>query len=184
MDFEPLVEELAVQAVRSYRRRVPWLDVEDLTQEARAVLWRAVRTWDPVHGVPFEIYGHRAAVVALKHYLIRQGSPVSSRHDSDNLKGLSRTSLEALISHAAPLDLEDVVTSALWRTRVLHRLCALFANDAEREVTLGILLRGEKPGQVGRRLGLTMERVYRITRRVRAKARGDYELWRLWKDLE
>jgi RNA polymerase sigma factor (sigma-70 family) len=65
-------ERLAFWLARRFGRRWPWLDVDDLKQEALVGLVKAARGFDPSRGAAFSTYCVRAVCRRLEHYAQRE----------------------------------------------------------------------------------------------------------------
>lgn len=194
----------ARRAARAYARKCWWAEVEDLEQTAFVATTRAMETFDPKVGVPLDAYLYRAAVLAIKPYLLAQSAPVSApRSKRDELKGLVRVDSAYLETGATKNDgarsavkvgrnptLEDQappidVTIARERVvaKVRERLRMLLTDAKNTELALPVLLGVETSNDVAHRHGVDVQKIYLATLRAKRRIANDPALWQLWKDL-
>lgn len=180
---EQALNEIAQRIARRYARACWWVDRDDAAQEGVLAMLTALArgTYDPAVGVPLEAYMERVAVLAIKHYVLRQSAPVSCLgHDNaDELKGLYRAPLDL----RAPLVQPDT-DMALHRARVRNELrerVQRLLGEVGAEAVWPVLADEENSADVASRVGLPVKQVYLLTARARQAIRTDPELWRLWK---
>lgn len=183
----------ARRAARAYARKCWWASYEDLEQEAFRATTQAMRTYDPLVGVPIDAYLFRAAVLALKPMLLRDSAPVSaSRRKLDNLKGLRRVSRDMADGVHAVADNahnpEHVILTAelavdlhAWRQRVRQRLHALL--DGSAKLALPILLDGATSADVAAEAQVPLKEVYNATLKARRRLTNDRQMWSLWREM-
>ena len=107
------IRGIAESVARGYARRCgPYADVRDLTQEAWAICLAARAHFDETRGTEIGCYLHRAAVLGLRDYLLRQ-APVSGHREA--LRGLVSVELDPDHSSASPSPEEQAARSAMAR---------------------------------------------------------------------
>ncbi len=117
IDAQGLIR-ICKQAAGRYRQ-VWWADVRDMEAEAAVAVLNADRTFDPAHGAPFRAYAWRAAVLHLRNYLLRAGSPVSGRSRPERMAGLHHAELTEVTDHAdAAPSPEAALCQARWARTV------------------------------------------------------------------
>jgi nitrogen fixation-related uncharacterized protein len=181
-------------AVGAYTRRVWWARkkdvIDDLRQEAWAVLYQARTTWDENVGVPFAAYAHKAIILSLRRVLWMLSSPASA----------SRNKLGELASaHHAPLPTEDwwthpeqlvqrdnwadqLLDDARWQARAREALEDLAEGDEQIALGVDSLVTDEKPREYAARSGVPAERVHRARTKAKERIIGDIDLYRLAKE--
>lgn len=171
---------LARAVASAYRRKVWWMETDDMAQVAECAILEAERTFDARVGVPRSAYLRRAAVLAVRASLWKQSAPVSGRGERE-LRGLFR----APLTDSLPVD-GDVgrgVEDKEWKERVSARLEAVAGDDLELRVGLAILLSEEKPREAARRLAVPRTWIYRAVKRTRRAIADDPALFELWMDV-
>jgi len=190
-----LISLNAKTVARRYRRRVWWVSVEDLEQEALAAQLAAERTFDLSKG-EFGGYAWRAAVLACHRYVLSQSAPVSGRHDPSVLKGLYREEFASESNDAdqrkryavvpgqgnEDLSLEEAIDRARLAVRVRRRLRQVLGKQGEK-FALGMLTREFTPREVARDHSVEVQRVYSAVRSIRDKVSADQVLYDLWREL-
>ena len=180
----------ARRAARAYARKCWWAELEDLEQTAFVATTRAMETFDPKVGVPLDAYLYRAAVLAIKPYLLAQSAPVSApRSKRDELKGLIRVEINSTANgkpwqiSSAPNTVDvtlDRVQLVAW---VRERLHELLIDAKQTEIALPVLLDLETSSEVAQRHGVDVQTIYLATLRAKRRIANDPALWQLWKDL-
>lgn len=190
----------ARRAARAYAAKCWWAEVEDLEQCAFVATTRAMETFDPKVGVPLDAYLYRAAVLAIKPYLLAQSAPVSApRHRRDELKGLTRVSDSFMLNDGEggqyTLDRPtgvltddkeepDVILSReSLVSAVRERLRTLLTDAKHTEIALPVLLDAENSHDVAHREGVDVRTIYLATLRAKRRIAGDPAMWRLWHEL-
>lgn len=195
----------ARRAARAYKRKCWWTEVDDLVQQAVVATTKAMTTFDPAVGVPLDAYLFRAAVLALKPYILSLSAPVSSsRAQRDQLKGLVRAPVTTtdrgslddtrgdanyrrsdVIMRTNDDDSPDIVVSkASITARVQERLHEILTDDKQTERALPVLLGWQSSAEVAEAEGISVQEVYRATLRARRRIESDTVLWQLWNEYE
>jgi len=194
------IGKVAKTVARKYARRCWWADKEDLEQEALLTILQCRYTFkQDVHrqphevgdrGVPFEKYAARAAMLALRVYLLRESAPVSARGNNGAmgvLAGIFRAPTSSLdhTPHEACLQDQEVLHQ-LWLSKV-RAVVARLLDEMDATATGAaflaepVLLHDARPYEVARRTGVPVKRVYRAVQQFKAFAVADPELHTLWK---
>lgn len=179
----------ARRAARAYAAKCWWAEVEDLEQAAYVATTRAMETFDPKVGVPLDAYLYRAAVLAIKPYLLSLSAPVSApRHKRDELKGLIRAAEPDERGqrgmdgpHESVLDV--ILSRERFVAQVRARLHTLLIDAKRTELALPVLLGMETSNAVADRHGVDVRTIYLATLRAKRRIANDPTLWELWKDL-
>lgn len=135
---EQELDRLCKQAAGRYGK-VWWADPRDLQAEAAVAVLSADGTFDAARGVPFRAYAWRAAMLHLRSYLLRAGSPVSGRSRPERMVGMHHAPIEEADGHVsdAPSP-EDALARARWaRTvRVISTHLLAWADEAADDTPL------------------------------------------------
>ena len=172
-----LIQEVARQEARRAAARGRWanVDVDDLRQEAVCVILRCVHSYDPARGVPFTAYVRRPVRLALAKFCARQSSPVSASDNyTDRLVTLDRAS-DAELSGAVDHNVRPDRYAALSQWR---RMLVVAVRDAVVGLPLAglaqeVMLDGVSPGQVARREGAEVNRLYLTLETARRRLRSN-----------
>lgn len=186
------IDELAKRASGIYARRVPWMDRDDLYQEA----WRLALGYRT--GTEPQVW--RVVVLGLCEYITSTSHPVGTRsHRREAIAGVRASHTVPFPSEYRPsggharrveskqetevldaLLCEDVVRELEegdWCARIAARLADLLADlPAAQEVLLG----EARPADVARRRRLPIRRIYRETYEARRRLRACPALRALW----
>lgn len=130
---EQELERICKQAAGRYGK-VWWADARDLQAEAAVAILSADGTFDPTRGVPFRAYAWRAAMLHLRSYLLRAGSPVSGRSRPERMVGMHHAPIEEADEHASAVPTpEAALAHARWaRTvRVISAHLLAWAEEAD-----------------------------------------------------
>lgn len=169
-----------------YARRVWWADRQELEQVGHLAIAEASRTFDPrVAACPFIGYAQRAVVLAMRRHLWSVSAPVSGgKHRPEkSMRGLYRT---AIVSGEDPEEVgavlrdesaggEQLLDEVEWRRRVRERLTAV-ATSLGMAPLVNVMLEEASAAEVGRRYGISAERVVAMTSKLRAALSKDANL--------
>ncbi len=126
---DEVIARVVAETVRRYKKRAPWANVDDISQEAwAAALWAAPK-WDPSKG-PLAPLVATAAARWVSSWLIKSSSPVSEKHGRRHtLIGVRATSDETLKTRAVVHHIasggtwaDDLIEDREWRVRIVGRL--------------------------------------------------------------
>lgn len=191
---EALVEQLdgiADQVARRYSARVWWADRADLKQQAWSVALEVLREYPPLDNeggldrVALGGWAHRAASRQLSRYLWRQSSPVSaSDHDVKSLAGVFHLELDGL-QPATSEPVDELLAQHELRGMLHARALELGAGIPRIwvEAAMEVLLLGESPGDVARKLGLPSMELYRYIAWLKYKSCNDDKMRELCRQL-
>jgi RNA polymerase sigma factor (sigma-70 family) len=144
-------------------------DADDLVQAGRIALWRAMRSFDPTHGIPFEHYAARSIRRAIRDEAQRERRHWQNRHCENPASASEERDLgvAAMASNDPPAS--EVVDASILHARAdnlpnrLHRIYQLrYMNDLSQSETATLL-------------GITQQRVSQLERTLIATLRGGYE---------
>lgn len=172
------MEESVVRGVSAYyRRRVWWVEREDIEQEARLAVLAAAPYFDQRVGVPRSAYLRTAARRAVGRSVWAMSSPVKAAYGK--ARGLHRAPLNDNIKdeRSAP---DEAVDREMWRARVLARLHEIASADPVVAIGLEVLMLEVAPREYAARSGLSRAEVYACTVEARHTAGNDPELFALW----
>jgi hypothetical protein len=175
------VQRIARDVAAGYARRGSYgIDKADLFQEAVLAVLRAAKTFDPGRGVRFAAYAGNAAMYAVRSYLWQNGTPVNSSHgERHRLEEVRRLPLSAtgfLRAPAAPADAR--LHDERWKGRVRAWVRGNDRSGLGREAVMS----DRWPREVAEEARVPARRVQRAVEKLRARARKDGELKRLWEE--
>ena len=149
--------------LNNYLRTCPWMDKDDLAQEAELVKLEAARHWKPTGGAPIEAYQAKAMIYHLRRYVWDAHWPVYApvRHLDTNRFDLRGASVAKAARMAATIDHSDErIDSTRAAEMVRDALALLHAGDLAAEV----LLAERKPAEVAKARRVPVGQVYRAAR--------------------
>ncbi len=148
--------------VNHYLRTCPWMDKDDLSQEAELAKLEAARHWKPT-GAPIEAYQAPAMYHALRRFTWDFRWPVYApvRHLDTNRFDLRRAGLAEARRTPAPGAAADAgIDSTRAAEHVRTALALLHCGDLAAEV----LLSERKPAEVAKARRIPVAQVYRAAR--------------------
>lgn len=144
-------------------------DADDLVQAGRIALWRAMRSFDPTRGIPFEHYAARSIRRAIRDEAQRERRHWRNRHweNSASVGEDPDIELAAMVSNEpSPMELADASNLHARATTLPYRLHRLYEqrymNDLSQSETATLL-------------GITQQRVSQLERTLIATLRGGDE---------
>jgi hypothetical protein len=192
------LDEVAGKVAARYKRRASWADVEELKQVAWLAICRALKTWNPVVGVPLLGYVQRAATFACANDLHRFSSPVSAGRGNGRLRELiGFVPHEYEDTHPARTpDPEGALDDARWHADVQRNIVELTQYGPLGPLVREVVVHGERPAKVAARRRVRVEvtregvrqtaepvadagQLDAAVREARARLRNDYPLWQL-----
>lgn len=147
------ISTLCRSVAGGYARRNPWLDRDDLLQQAHIIALQATRTYNPQQGTPLQAYLRAAVKRGLWGYTLSQRSVVS---------GTGRT--------VAPHDHEISPDSPAVPTEVARQ--AIYAELHGNPIAVLVLLEGWEPRKVAVQLEIRVSAVYMAVARGRRQIRA------------
>lgn len=163
---------------RRYKRRVWWVSVEDVEQEAVAAQLDALTRFDAEKGA-FGAYMWRACVYACHRQIVSDSSPVSSRHDVRNLIGLYRHEFN---EEEHEQDQEELLDRAIRSKHVRSRVEAVLGSASRAEFAIQVIGGEFKPAEVAEDNAVSAKRVYSEIRKMKEALMVDSELHQLWSE--
>lgn len=168
---------VAKRVAKKYKRRVWWMDEQDLRQEATAVALHAITRFDPEPATSLSAYLTTACSRALRELCLRQSAPVStSRNRLNELRG---------VHHLDPIDYQDEMPTAVdsgalyedaqWNETVRNQVFFLCSSLRHGQVVARMLLDDEQPAQVATRTGIPIKELYNDAKRAKREI-GDNAL--------
>lgn len=179
------LEAIAKQATAYCRRRSPWIDPADLSQEVWAAMLAALPTFDPAAGHPLGAYLYRAAVHAGHRFAWTATAPahvphVASQKESLTAHKVATVSTETLIE--APSD-RATPESAYADREAAQRLAVIVARhlaDDDLGKAARAVLFGELPArEAAAAYNVDVRAVYWQTQAAKRSLRQDRRLLEL-----
>jgi DNA-directed RNA polymerase specialized sigma24 family protein len=147
--------DVAIRAVcANYSRLTPWLEAQELRQEAALVALEAARTWKP-GGAPLANYQAAAVARRLGRYIAEQRAPlrpfVGANHTLVDVRACAVEDIDRAGGHAPSVEADLDRAAAMAE---LHRILAKYPAQAA-----ATLLGEHTAGDVAREMGLTRRQV-------------------------
>ena len=118
-------------------------------------------------------------MLALREALWRASAPVSaSRNSLGELRGIHRAAVDSEAPSGASWA-DELLDEARWHERVRAELAALAGEDG---LGLASILSDEPARTFAESSGAPVQKVYRSASRIRRRAFGSLELYRLWRE--
>lgn len=136
--------------VRNYSRLNPWIQLDDLKQEAYLASLTSDPGWEP-----------RCAALALSRYVAEQRVPVSLPKSKGASWREAATATRVELDDDLP-ELAETPEDRIDRERALARIRVIMSEQAE--AARLVLLAEEKSAAVAARLGVSVREVYHQTR--------------------
>lgn len=192
-EFQVLASKIAMR----YKKRASWVDVEEFKQIAWLAFADAKPRWDPRVGVPLWKFLERAATFACAKEMYRSRSPLHAGNGSvKKLAAFKRAPLDAA-PEPASLDERQLAeaTYAVERSERIRKSVRQVIRYVDTvvekphghamvrvNIARAVLLEGQKPEAVAKRVGLPVEDVKRACKRARKEVRTSRRLYKLSRD--
>jgi DNA-directed RNA polymerase specialized sigma24 family protein len=163
--------------VGRYKRKCWWASAEDLVQEAICAQLQALTKFDKTRGTPRDAYLFYAALYSARRALLKASAPVSTSHDVNNLKGLSRADVMEIdgVIHVEPADF-------LQRRNEIHRAVVECLGDESADFAYAMLADGWHPNEVAAAHGYDPHDVYAAVGWVRSQLGSNDALCQMWSE--
>lgn len=173
-------DALAGKAASRYWRANRWAEHAELKQVAWLALLEADRTFNAAVGVPWQAYGWRAAVLAVRDFVLRARCPVHTRaHAAAGAHDVPRgvTLGEEPPCSATQL---DALASARLGVRIAEAVYAEIAAHPDAELGVAVLFDEHAPADVAAANGVAVAKVYKAARQLRQALMFDARLYEAW----
>lgn len=177
-----IIHKNAVRAAGAYKRKCWWADYDDLYQTASLAQVEACRTFDESWGRPLAAYLWRAAILATRTAVHKASAPVSASHQTENLLGLYRDTLDAPHVQLESGETVEELFGEYERARRVRERVTVLVGEQAMEFALGVITDEWKPREVAQAWGVPAQRVYSEQQRLIGILAGDVELCELWRE--